>query len=77
MWWMVTPATAALMSLDCVISYYTLGTVASMVDRGRLLGQLDDELLGICQPPNTEKTRLHTISERGLGHERVLEPAGV
>jgi hypothetical protein len=45
----------ALMSLECVISYYTLGTVASMVDRGRVLGQLDDELLGICQPPNTEK----------------------
>ena len=46
---------AALMSLECVISYYTLGTVPSMVDRGRVLGQLDDELLGICQPPNTEK----------------------
>jgi hypothetical protein len=46
---------AALMSLDCQISYYTLGTVQSMVDRGRLLGQLDNELLGICQPPNTEK----------------------
>ena len=46
---------AALMSLECVISYYTLGTVQSMVDRGRVLGQLDDELLGICQPPNTEK----------------------
>ncbi len=45
----------ALMSLECVISYYTLGSVPSMVDRGRVLGQLDDELLGICQPPNTEK----------------------
>ena len=45
----------ALMSIECVISYYSLGTVASMVDRGRVLGQLDDELLGICQPPNTEK----------------------
>jgi hypothetical protein len=44
-----------LMSLDVVISYYTLGTVQSMVDRGRVLAQLDDELLGICQPPNTEK----------------------
>jgi hypothetical protein len=44
-----------LMSLDVVISYYTLGSVASMVDRGRLLAQLDDELLSICQPPNTEK----------------------
>ncbi len=46
---------AALMSLECVISYYTLGTVPSMVDRGRVLGQLDDELLAICQPANTEK----------------------
>lgn len=43
-----------LMSLQCVISYYTLGTVQSMVDRGRVLGQLDDELLGICQPTNAE-----------------------
>lgn len=44
-----------LMSLDVAISYSTLGTVASMVDRGRMLGQLDRELLSICQPPNTEK----------------------
>jgi len=47
--------TSALMSLDCVISYYTLGTAQTMVDRGRVLGQLDNELLGICQPTNTEK----------------------
>jgi hypothetical protein len=46
---------AALMSLDCVVRYYTLGTVQSMVDRGRVLGQLDSELLEICQPTNTEK----------------------
>ena len=46
---------AALMSRECVISYYTLGTTQSMVDRGRVLGQLDNELLGICQPTNTEK----------------------
>jgi hypothetical protein len=46
---------AALISLDCVISYYTMGTVQSLVDRGRVLGQLDNELLGICQPPSTEK----------------------
>jgi hypothetical protein len=45
----------ALMSLDVAVSYYTLGTVQSAVDRGRLLAQLDDELLGICQPPSTEK----------------------
>jgi len=46
---------SALMGVQCVISYYTLGTVQSMVDRGRVLGQLDNELLGICQPTNTGK----------------------
>jgi hypothetical protein len=46
---------AALMSMACVISYYTLGTTQSMVDRGRQMGELDDELLSICQPTNTEK----------------------
>jgi len=45
----------ALMKLDAVISYYSVGSVQSMVDRGRLLAQLDQELLGICQPSNTEK----------------------
>jgi hypothetical protein len=45
----------ALMSLECAISYYSLGTVQSMVDRGRVLGELDNELLGICQPTSTEK----------------------
>ena len=44
-----------LMSLDVVISYYSFGSVASMIDRGRLLAQLDSELLSICQPPNTGK----------------------
>ncbi len=44
-----------LMSLNVVISYYSFGSVQSMVDRGRVLGQLDDELLSICQPPTTEK----------------------
>ena len=58
---------AALMSLECVISYYTLGTVASMVDRGRVLGQLDDELLGICQPTNTEKFNYSVSPSVDLG----------
>ena len=57
----------ALMSMECVISYYSLGTVASMVDRGRVLGQLDDELLGICQPPNTEKQDYTQAPSADLG----------
>jgi hypothetical protein len=58
---------AALMSATCVISYYTLGTVQSMVDRGRVLGQLDNELLGICQPPYTEKMDYSQAPSADLG----------
>ncbi|HEV2470589.1 MAG TPA: hypothetical protein VGS78_15470 [Candidatus Sulfotelmatobacter sp.] len=47
--------TGTLMSLDVTISYYTMGSVQSMVDRGRLLAQLDSELLSICQATSTEK----------------------
>jgi hypothetical protein len=57
----------ALMSLDVVISYYSLGSVQSMVDRGRLLAQLDDELLNICQPPNTEKRDYTQAPSADLG----------
>ena len=57
----------ALISLDCVVSYYTLGSVASMVDRGRLLGELDQELLVICQPTNTEKRDYTQAPSADLG----------
>jgi hypothetical protein len=57
----------ALMSLDCTISYYTFGTVQSMVDRGRVLGQLDGELLNICQPPSTEKRDYTKAPSADLG----------
>ena len=57
----------ALMSLDAVVSYYTLGTVQSMVDRGRVLAELDDELLSICQPPNTTKQDFTQAPSADLG----------
>jgi hypothetical protein len=38
-----------------------------MVDRGRVLGQLDYELLGICQPPNTEKMDYTQAPSADLG----------
>lgn len=45
----------AMMAMECTISYHTLGTVESGVDRGRTLGELDTELLSMCQPPHAEK----------------------
>jgi hypothetical protein len=44
-----------LMEMECVISYHTFGTVESGVDRGRTLGELDTELVSICQPQHTAK----------------------
>ncbi len=63
----VTINGTTVMSLDCVISNYTLGTVQSMVDRGRVLGQLDGELLEICQPTNTEKYNYTQSPSADLG----------
>jgi hypothetical protein len=45
----------ALMRMDCVVSYHTLGSCTSGVDRGRILGELDTELMTICQPSHTAK----------------------
>ena len=58
---------SALMSLECLISYYSLGTVESRVDRGRVLGQMDEELLTICQPGNTEKQDFTQAPSADLG----------
>ncbi len=58
---------SALLGLGCAISYYSLGTVASMVDRGRVLGQLDAELLAMCQPPSTEKMDYSRSPSADLG----------
>jgi hypothetical protein len=44
-----------LCAMDCTISYGTRGTVASGMDRGRVLGELDRELFMICQPTSTRK----------------------
>lgn len=58
---------SALMSLEVVISYFSMGSVQSMVDRGRLLAQLDDELLAVCQPPNTDKRDYTQAPSADLG----------
>ena len=39
----------AIYSLECVISYHTLGSAESGIDRGRSLGSLDNDLLNITQ----------------------------
>ncbi|HEX8817581.1 MAG TPA: hypothetical protein VF753_18970 [Terriglobales bacterium] len=56
-----------LMEMDCVISYYTEGTVESGVDRGRSLAALDMELLSMCQPPSAPKQDYTQVPPMFLG----------
>ena len=56
-----------LMEMECVISYHTFGSVESGVDRGRVLGQLDSELLSICQPPHSAKQDFSQTPSVDLG----------
>lgn len=58
---------APICAMDCTISYFTHGSVASGVDRGRVLGQLDRELLMICQPPSTPKIDFSQSPSTDLG----------
>jgi hypothetical protein len=44
-----------MLGVDCHIWYASEGSSGGTgVDRGRMLGEMDDELLGICDPPHTE-----------------------
>jgi hypothetical protein len=54
-------------SIDCSILYRTRGIVESGVDRGRLLGELDRELLSICQPAFTKKVDFSRAPNADLG----------
>jgi hypothetical protein len=53
--------------MECTITYFTEGTVESGVDRGRALGELDRELVMICQPPCTGKRDFSQSPSQNLG----------
>jgi hypothetical protein len=50
----IAESTRPILGLDCEIWYATEGSSGSGVDRGRLMAQLDEELLRICAPPYTQ-----------------------
>jgi hypothetical protein len=50
----IAESSRPILGMECHISYATEGGIGSGVDRGRLLAQLDEELLRICGPPHTE-----------------------
>jgi len=57
-----------LLSLECTISYWTGGSAEMQgVDRGRVLAQLDSELLAICSPPSAGKCDYSQTPAADLG----------
>jgi len=57
-----------LVGLECTISYWTGGSAANQgVDRGRVLAQLDSELLAICSPPSVTQCDYTQTPPANLG----------
>lgn len=64
----VRPAISALMQMECVVSYASSGTEPNGgKDRGRALGNLDSDLLGISTPACAAKTDYSSGAPADLG----------
>ncbi|MGB8012378.1 MAG: hypothetical protein WCF68_12225 [Terriglobales bacterium] len=51
---LIAESTRPMLGVDCHIWYASEGGGGTGVDRGRVLAEMDAELLGICDPPHTE-----------------------
>jgi hypothetical protein len=52
---LIAESTRPMLGIDCGIWYASEGTAGGTgVDRGRMLAEMDDELIRICTPPHTE-----------------------
>jgi len=49
----VAESTRPILGMECRIWYASEGSGGAGVDRGRMLAQMDEELLSICTPPHT------------------------
>lgn len=50
----IAESTRPILGMECRIWYASEGSTGSGVDRGRMLAQMDEELLRICAPPHTQ-----------------------
>jgi hypothetical protein len=77
----VRPAISTLMAMTCVLSYESAGTEQNGgLDRGRMLGELESELLGTCCPTVTQKYDYTGANPLDLGSQvfwtqAVIRPA--
>jgi hypothetical protein len=60
-------STRPILGLECNIWYASVGDGGTGVDRGRMLAQMDDELLRICAPPHTAMRDYRQFPSADLG----------
>jgi hypothetical protein len=63
----IAESTRPILGLDCLIWYASEGASGTGVDRGRMLAQMDEELLRICEPPHTAMRDYHMSPSTSLG----------
>ena len=64
---LIAESTRPMLGVDCHIWYASEGSGGTGVDRGRVLAEMDDELLGICNPPHTEMLDYSQTPSADLG----------
>jgi hypothetical protein len=69
------PAISTLMAMACTVSFASAGTEQNGgLDRGRTLGELQSELLGVCSPAVTRKNDYTSGNPADLGSNVFWTP---
>jgi hypothetical protein len=64
---LIAESSRPMLGLDCSIWYASEGSGGTGVDRGRVLAEMDVELLRICDPPHTEMIDYSQAPSADLG----------
>ena len=63
----IAESTRPMLGLDCHIWYASEGGGGTGIDRGRVLAEMDNELVKICDPPHTEMLDYSQTPSADLG----------
>jgi hypothetical protein len=64
---LIAESTRPMLGVDCHIWYASEGSGGTGVDRGRVLAEMDNELLRICDPPHTRMRDYSQTPSADLG----------
>jgi hypothetical protein len=64
---LIAESTRPMLGLDCHIWYASEGGGGTGIDRGRVLAEMDNELVKICDPPHTEMLDYSQTPSADLG----------